>query len=666
MSAHLPGLDTPHPVRPHSLCVATATFFPEPDPMSLKKKIILLLLGLFSLYALIEFAVQRLVLLPAFVQLEEETAISNTQRTVQALERDIELLVPSATDWGTWDDTYQFIADGNEAYREANLNVLALEGLKTNLLAFYTPEGRRVWGMGYDHDNEQELALGELSADRLAPGHPLLAPHSEETVAGLLRTEAGVFLVASRAILTSEGQGPSRGRVIIGRLLNQAAIERFGTQTQVQLQVELLPEAGSAKLPAEEKTAALVRHTPVQLRVDSGSTRGTVEVADLGGAPLLRFQVDTPRVIVAQGQATLRYAALSLAAAGGLVLLTLLVFLRQTVFTPIGALTRHAQAIGSRGDLNARLSMQRTDEIGTLAREFDLMVERLAVTRRQLVEQSYQSGIAEMAKGALHNIGNAITPIGVKLINLRRELKQAPLAEIGMASTELADPATPAERRADLAHFTELAAAELAALVERTTDELDTIRSQVDHAQMILADQRRFATAQRTIEPLVLHRLITESAELLPGEMLARMRIEIDEDVASLGRVAATRVALQQVISNLLINAAEAIAADGQDREAGLLRITADPADSNEPHLAHVRFTDNGQGIPAEALPRLFERGFTSKARGSGIGLHWCANTMAAMGGRTFATSDGPGRGACVHLLLPLVDQHESFTEATA
>ncbi|NLB05432.1 MAG: hypothetical protein GX835_00460, partial [Desulfobulbaceae bacterium] len=132
--------------------------------MSLKKKIILLLLGLFSLYALIEFAVQRLVLLPAFVQLEEAAATSNTQRAVQALERDIELLVPSATDWGTWDDTYKFITDGNEAYREANLNVLALESLKANLVAFYTPEGRRDWGMGYHHDNERELALGELSA----------------------------------------------------------------------------------------------------------------------------------------------------------------------------------------------------------------------------------------------------------------------------------------------------------------------------------------------------------------------------------------------------------------------------------------------------------------------------------------------------------------------
>ena len=454
-----------------------------------------------------------------------------------------------------------------------------------------------------------------------------------------------MFLVASRPILPSSGEGDSRGRLVVGRLLSEAAAERLGAQARVQLRVELLDAARGGSIATGENLTTLLRHAPIRIKENGASTRGSTEVADLRGAPLLRFHVDTPRAIVAQGRTTLRYAALSLAAAGSLVLLTLLIFLHHTVFTPIATLTRHARAIGSHGDLDARLSMRRTDEIGTLAGEFDLMVERLAATRQQLVEQSYQSGIAEMARGALHNIGNAITPIGVKLINLRRELKQAPLAEMAMAGAELA---------------------ELASLVERTSDELETIRAQVDHVQMILADQRRFAKAQRTIELLVLHRLITETAELLPEELLSRMRIEIDESVASLGRVAATRVALQQVIANLLINAAEAMPAAGQDRKSGRLRITADPADPNEPHLAHVRFTDNGQGIPAEALPRLFERGFTSKASGSGIGLHWCANTMAAMGGRTFATSDGPGRGACVHLLLPLADHNPSTPETEA
>lgn len=635
--------------------------------MSLKKSIILLLVSLFSMYALIGYAVQRLVLLPPFVQLDEESANENTLRAGQALERELELLISSSRDWANRTDAYQFMSDANQTYREANLNVGTLEGLKLNLLALYTPEGRRIWGKEYDFDMDQELALGELSADHLPRAHPLLGdPYQEDTVAGLLQTQAGVFLVASRPILASDGQGPNRGRVVIGRLLNKAALERLGAEARVQLQVELLSKAQGTQLSIEDEVANVIPHTPVHLRVEGPITRGTIEVADLSGAPLLRFQVDTPRAIAAQGRATLRFTALSLAAGGILVVLTLLTYLRYAVFTPVATLTRHIQAIGSRDDLDARLEIRGNDEIGTLAREFNIMIERLTHTRQKLLEQSYQSGIREIASGILHNIGNAITPIGVKLINLRRELKQAPLTEMTMAFTELADPATPSDRRADLIQFSELAGAELISLVERTSDELRAIRGQVDHVQMILADQQHFAKAQRPIEPLVLHRLIGEVAEILPEELLTRMRIEIDESVAAINRVQATRIALQQVISNVLINAGEAITAAERDTGPGLVRITAGPADPRQPNLAHICFTDNGQGITPQVLLHLFERGFTSKERGSGIGLHWCANTMAAMGGRINITSDGPGQGACLHLLLPLADQNESTTETQA
>ncbi len=130
----------------------------------------------------------------------------------------------------------------------------------------------------------------------------------------------------------------------------------------------------------------------------------------------------------------MQYASMSLAVAGTVVLLVLLIFLRRTVFDPISLLTRHAIVIGTHGDLSARLQMKRKDEIGTLAQEFNIMVERLLESRQRLMDQSYKSGIAEMASGALHNIGNAITPIGVKLINLRHEFQQAPVAEMAMAS----------------------------------------------------------------------------------------------------------------------------------------------------------------------------------------------------------------------------------------
>ena len=70
----------------------------------------------------------------------------------------------------------------------------------------------------------------------------------------------------------------------------------------------------------------------------------------------------------------------------------------------------------------ARLAYERSDELGTLAKAFDNMVERLAQTRRELVDRSFESGAAENASGVLHNLGNAMTPLAVNVAKLQQQL----------------------------------------------------------------------------------------------------------------------------------------------------------------------------------------------------------------------------------------------------
>ena len=56
----------------------------------------------------------------------------------------------------------------------------------------------------------------------------------------------------------------------------------------------------------------------------------------------------------------------------------------------------------------------------------------------------------------------------------------------------------------------------------------------------------------------------------------------------------------------------------------------------------------------ADILEHIFERGFSTKQEGSsGIGLHWCANTISSMNGKIYAESEGKGKGACLHLVFP-------------
>jgi C4-dicarboxylate-specific signal transduction histidine kinase len=179
-----------------------------------------------------------------------------------------------------------------------------------------------------------------------------------------------------------------------------------------------------------------------------------------------------------------------------------------------------------------------------------------------------------------------------------------------------------------------------------------TIIQQIGHVQQILTDQERFSRASRILEPVAVGDLVHEATTMLTPQMLAVMTVEVDPSVHRVGEVFATRVALKQVVTNLLVNAAESILDSGVS--GGRLLVCAASEQSDGRSMAHLRFEDNGGGIPAENLTHLFERGFSTKGRGSGLGLHWSANTVTALGGRLYAESKGLGEGACLHLVLPL------------
>ena len=143
------------------------------------------------------------------------------------------------------------------------------------------------------------------------------------------------------------------------------------------------------------------------------------------------------------------------------------------------------------------------------------------------------------------------------------------------------------------------------------------------------------------------------------------MSIELDGSVQALGPVRLARTVLRQVLQNLIINAAEAILAAGLDR--GVVRFAAVITSESGADKLLLKCEDTGVGIAAENLERIFERGYSTK-RGTGnlgIGLHWCATAVGALGGRIWAASDGPGRGSTLHLLLPVsIPATERRTEA--
>ncbi len=606
--------------------------------MNIRTKMISLLALLFTVLIVLEISIQKQVLMPSFAQLEREDAQTSMRRIEYALDTALENLELSAADWGNWADVYQFVQSRDTAFVAANITPVALKQLKANAMLIVDMNGDYVASSARTLETGAPLDL-DLTARRALPADfPWRDEMSRGRPArGLLRTNHGIMMAAAAPVLDGSGAGRPLGMVLIGRLLTPEQVRLIGAQAQASL----------ALLPLRPLTLESIAETDV-------STQVFKTFVDIYGKPIMSLRVEVPRRITERGRGAVTYASLYLIGAAVTVLLLLVVALNRIVLRPLARVTRHAVAMATGTDLTARLNISGQDEIAKLAGEFDRMVERVAESRRQLVDQSFQAGFAELAKGVLHNLGNAMTPLGVRISKLGDRLRDAPAADVELALAELASDRAPGARRADLEEFVRLGCRELAAAVKDARGDVEVVQRQATIVQTALSELMRSTRNAHVVESVRLPELVAQTLEIVPDAARQRLVVNTDESMRRVGAVRVARTVLRLILQNLIINAADAVRDAG--REQGVLNFAAEIiADAHSDQL-HLHCKDDGVGIAADNLQRVFDRGYSTKSRETnyGIGLHWCANAIGALGGRIWAASEGPGRGASMHLLLPL------------
>ena len=189
-----------------------------------------------------------------------------------------------------------------------------------------------------------------------------------------------------------------------------------------------------------------------------------------------------------------------------------------------------------------------------------------------------------------------------------------------------------------------------AAFGPRAQQEIDNLAKGIDHIQHLANRQHVHDATRGAIE--------TVRAEALVAQAMRMSASEADDGITFLPAIevdaplAVEKHKLLAVLINMLRNAHHASFEVPADRRT--IRI-----DVRETGKGMVRFSviDQGVGIAAENLARIFRGGFTTKGegKGQGLGLHGCANSVAEMGGRMWVESDGEGRGARFHVELPAV-----------
>ncbi len=168
---------------------------------------------------------------------------------------------------------------------------------------------------------------------------------------------------------------------------------------------------------------------------------------------------------------------------------------------------------------------------------------------------------------------------------------------------------------------------------------------------MILADQEKHTNVAPVAENLGLDEVLDEAVLVIPKADSPVVEVSREDAVARL-RVRAHRVGLLQILGNLILNAYESI--QRSDAGSGRIRLSARNETVADKAMIRVTISDSGCGFDLQDSTKIFQRGFSSKGGNtSGLGLHWCANALAGMGGKIQAESTGPGHGAEFHVLLP-------------
>jgi len=155
-----------------------------------------------------------------------------------------------------------------------------------------------------------------------------------------------------------------------------------------------------------------------------------------------------------------------------------------------------------------------------------------------------------------------------------------------------------------------------------------------------------------------LNTAVTEVAALLQREAERRL-VRIEMRLASVATVVGDRVQVQQVLINLLLNAMDAVDQVGEDRRGIIVAV------ENVGHRIIITVRDQGRGIAAEELPKLFDSFYSTKRTGMGLGLSIGRTIVETHGGRIWAESQ-PGVGSQFHIEFPAAEPMAQRTAAKA
>ncbi|NOX42240.1 MAG: PAS domain S-box protein [Gammaproteobacteria bacterium] len=292
--------------------------------------------------------------------------------------------------------------------------------------------------------------------------------------------------------------------------------------------------------------------------------------------------------------------------------------------------------------------------------------ERLAEAQNNIVDAAHKSGMAEMATGVLHNIGNILNSVNVSVEEVSRIARNSKIQGLKKANAMLSDNL---ENISDFfshdnkgkklpEYFIKIGGV-IEDELDQIIEESKSLGEKTTMMKEVISTQQAYATAGFFTEKFQVAPLVEDALKVQKAS-LHKWGVDVIKNFSEIPDVAAQKSKLLQVITNLIKNAKEAT---DENDELNKHKEIVIEIGSHDMNTVYVSVYDNGCGINEENLSSVFNHGFTTKPTGHGFGLHTSANSMTEMGGSLAVNSNGPHQGTCFTVSIPIVDATQQRTD---
>lgn len=535
------------------------------------------------------------LILKGYQEFEHEDIIERTEIGLNTLELRVSELNYITKEYASRDDTYYFIENNMRHFINDLISTSSFIENEFNFMIILDKNGTIRFSKAFDLTTLRNLELNESTINTVL-GYENI--HSEHEVSGIINVNDIPTMIAAHQITYSNDDLPPVGTMICGRYINEIEVAKLSDYSYQNLRFVEFDES-----PLELESDILVWIK------DGETVTGIAPITDINGEPYLALLTESSRDLYHQGEMTVFYFFAAMTTIGLLGGVLFLQVINKTVLGRIQGLSKEVSSIDPRSLESKSLSVEGDDEISRLSNDIDGMLQTINEYQDLLTQRERMATIGETVAMVGHDLRNPLQVIYMLSSRMKRVIRK--LSEIE----------------------------ETEAYVREIEYIDENLNEQTSYMNKIVSDLQDFSRS-------IALQVSDVNLEEMVMDVLATLSLD-DIDVSVDFRDNSERMQIdgnyfRRLIVNLLTNAVQAMPEGG--------KLTVEGSKRGDKSI--IKISDTGVGVSEENMKKLFTPLFTTKAKGTGLGLAVCKRIIDAHKGEISVESE-EGVGTTFTITLP-------------